>query len=100
MPGEYYDKDPKNVFTMIMNQFATKSRDWEYENEIRFFSQEADSLHAIPGDITEIIFGEYMSEANISEIVEAAKKIKNQVKFFQIAKNVESWGYRCIGMKC
>ena len=96
LPGQYYNEDPQNIFRMIMNQFATKSSDWAYESEIRFFSKKADTLHSIPGDITEIIFGESMPQENIMEIVKAARNIKNKVSFYKITRNIECWGYRCI----
>ena len=99
LPGQYYDEDPQNVFGMVMEQFATKSSDWAYESEVRFFSKEADSLQPIPGKITDIIFGEKMPGKDTIKVIEAARTIKNEVSFYKIARNVESWGYRCIEIK-
>lgn len=61
----------------------TKSKDWEYEDEYRLAIPYTHGLLSFPAsDCVEIIFGCKMLESEKNELIEIAKKLNPNIKFY------------------
>ncbi len=68
----------------LLKLVATKSKHWEYEDEIRFISFKPRSVVVMPTDfIQEIIFGASMSDEHKKEITDLRNKKYPTAKIFQ-----------------
>jgi hypothetical protein len=63
----------------------TKSEFWAYEKEWRIIAKQGNQTYALPGNITGIIFGYKMPNANRREI---AAILGNSVKYMQARKSL------------
>lgn len=65
----------------IRRILTTKTTEWSYEKEWRYFEKESGS-HEFPGKLSEIIFGVNTPEENIKEMIRVCKDhIPNNVSF-------------------
>ena len=86
-PDVFGDKNDENNFNLLEATLATKSIDWEYEEEIRFIKLARDGGSGIykfrESKVKEVIIGAYASNQNKKELIEVIEKHMPWVDIFQ-----------------
>lgn len=76
-----YESNPEDY---IYKMYATKSKDWEYEKEVRIYKDQSGSNRIKPMAICKIYFGCKVDEKKKNEFIELCKEKKmNHLKFYK-----------------
>lgn len=86
-PIELMDK------TKVANILTTKSDQWEYEKEWRLLTAHGNEENILPGPITEIIFGERLSESDRRSIKNI---LKNSVKYYFAVRTNDQYSIKIV----
>lgn len=84
---------PKSLTDDFMQLFITKSKDWEYEKEVRIVMRfKARQTIKIPDKcIKEIIFGYKMEEKHKNEIIDLTKTRSSPIQIYEATANGEKF---------
>lgn len=85
-----YENNPEDY---IYKMYATKSKDWEYEKEVRIYKDQSGSYPINPMAICKIYFGCKVDEKKKNEFIELCKEKKmNHLKFYKGEKLYGKFG--------